>query len=49
VENLVFIVDWHDLFAVDTSLMELAICGTIIYLSLFALLRLECSEAPTDA
>ncbi len=34
-----FTVDWHDLFAVDTSLMELVIRGTIIYLSLFVLLR----------
>ncbi|MGY2876676.1 uncharacterized membrane protein YcaP (DUF421 family) [Marmoricola sp. URHA0025 HA25] len=32
-------VDWHDMLVPDTSLLEIFIRGTLVYLSLFVLLR----------
>jgi uncharacterized membrane protein YcaP (DUF421 family) len=32
-------VDWHDLLVPDTSLLEIFLRGTLVYLSLFVLLR----------
>jgi uncharacterized membrane protein YcaP (DUF421 family) len=34
-------VDWHSVFAVDTPVLEIVVRGTIMYLAVFAILRLS--------